>query len=291
MSAKLKNNFIVQEKNILKCVFTKRRLICERMKKMNRRKIFKKLNCQFQQQMNIKYAFKEKEKIKHVGFDNIREIIADLCPEYYFEMFNFEEAVKVYLNSSLKNETKEFMYLAKVVNNVRNDNLRTMEKLKKMFISNRENGSLYLQEFGNICLYCSDYEMAESIYQFQIDQGITSGFNGMGLLHKNICEYEKAEKFFIQAYRSGNQKAAYYMGCLYHELMNFEVAVQWFTNAVRENTDIDALAELGNLYLENGKENEGEQLQKIAKKLTFKDEMLTCEERTTWQKMNISERQ
>lgn len=257
----------------------------EGMRKMDKKKIFEKVNSQFKQQMNVKYGFKEKKRINQLGFNNLKKIVDEISPTYVLEMFYFEEAKKAYLASLPEDETVEFMNLTKLLHNVKNDNLKTIEDLKENYILSEENYDLYLQYFGDICRCCDEYEMAEKIYGFQLEQNLTDGFIGFGLLNKKICEYSEAEKCFMYGHKIGNKKAAYNLGCLYYEVGQTESAEYWFKTAIKENADIDALAELGCLCQNSGKVKKSSQLKKIAEKLMFKEDELTITEEIIWNKM------
>ncbi|WP_057876831.1 tetratricopeptide repeat protein [Liquorilactobacillus aquaticus] len=253
---------------------------------MDKKRMLEKVDWQFQQQINIKYAFKEKKRIKEIGFDKLERVVEGIKRDYVQEALCFDKAKKAYVSSFPEDETKEFMNLNKFLNDIKVENLNTIALLKENLIAKEENSQVYLQYFGDICRYCDEYEMAEDIYLFQIDQEITDGFIGLGLTYNRTHDYITAHKCFMYGCLLENKKAAYHAGYLYYEMAQIEQAERWFKKAIKDNADVDALAELADLYQNNGKPEKGRQLYKIAEKLIFEEEALTCEEELLWQKMS-----
>ncbi|WP_057743740.1 sel1 repeat family protein [Liquorilactobacillus capillatus] len=249
---------------------------------INKRKNCERLYQQLIQEMHVKYGFKERILLREIGFDNVKEITAKLAPDYFSELLSFEEISNKYLKCLPEEETLNFIKLVQIMTDVQRENKKMITSLQENMLVEKEDSLEKLQLFGDICLYCSHYENAENIYQFQIKHKITTGYNGMGLLHKNTGEYTHAKEYFTAGYEAGNKKAAYYLGCLHRELGQEQQARKWFGIAIIKNNDDDALMEVNLILEENIMHRKAKQLQKIAEKLTFKGEKLSTDEERIW---------
>ena len=136
-----------------------------------------------------------------------------------------------------------------------NEILSVIEEAEKLEdLTTNQKGQLYFVK-GFIFKEQKEYEKAEKYYLQAIESGDNDALINLGLLYKEQKEYEKAEKYYLQAIEKGNNDILFNLGLLYKEQKEYEKAEKYYLQAIK-NGHNGALNNLAYMYFSQSNNKE-----------------------------------